>query len=156
MQVITQHLTQEAFVPFGQVFTAPEAPGRVDMVLDNRRAHAQPTMILVNVPPSDLPLTASLMERHLHSSQAFVPMDVSRYLVIVAPHKPDGGPDIARVQAFIAASYQGVNYNPNTWHHGVTVLDRPGRFAVFMWNDGSDQDTEFLDVRETFDIHELA
>ena len=40
----------------------------------------------------------------------------------------------------------GMAYRPNTWHHGLTVLDRPGRFAVFMWRDGGKGDEEFVPV----------
>jgi ureidoglycolate lyase len=32
----------------------------------------------------------------------------------------------------IAGPGQGITYRMNTWHHGFTVLDRPGRFAMFM------------------------
>jgi ureidoglycolate lyase len=34
----------------------------------------------------------------------------------------------------------------NTWHHGLTLLDKPGRMAVFMWRDGGKLDEEFVDV----------
>ena len=37
-------------------------------------------------------------------------------------------------------------YRPDTWHHGLTVLDRPGRFAIFMWRDGTKGDEEFVPV----------
>jgi len=50
------------------------------------------------------------------------------------------------VRAFIATGKQGVTYKPNTWHHGLTVLDKPGRFAVFMWRDGTKGDEEFVPV----------
>ena len=46
---------------------------------------------------------------------------------------------------------QGVTYKPNTWHHGLTVLDKPGRFAVFMWRAGTTGDEEFVPV-EPFTI----
>ena len=47
--------------------------------------------------------------------------------------------------AWISTGAQGVTYRPNTWHHGLTTLDRPGRFAVFMWLAGT-QDEEFVPV----------
>ena len=46
----------------------------------------------------------------------------------------------------IATGRQGVTYRPDTWHHGLTVLDRPGRFAVFLWRDGGKGDEEFVPV----------
>jgi ureidoglycolate lyase len=35
---------------------------------------------------SSLPLAARQMERHEFSSQSFVPIEVGRWLVVVAPH----------------------------------------------------------------------
>ena len=59
-----------------------------------------------------------------------------------SPHAAAGGPDASGMKAFIATGKQGVTYRPDTWHHGLTVLDRPGRFAVFMWRDGGKGDDE--------------
>jgi ureidoglycolate lyase len=87
-----------------------------------------------------------MLERHEFSSQTFVPIDVARWLVVVAPHAVGGGPDVSALRAFIATGRQGVTYKANTWHHGLTVLDRPGRFAVFMWRDGGKGDEEFVAV----------
>ncbi len=100
----------------------------------------------------DRPLRSDYMERHEFSSQTFVPLDVERWLIVVAPHASAGGPDVTGMKAFIATGRQGVTYRPNTWHHGLTVLDRPGRFAVFMWLDGGKGDEEFVPV-PPFTIH---
>jgi ureidoglycolate lyase len=75
-----------------------------------------------------------------------MPLDVARWLIVVAPHAKNGGPDVAQVRAFIATGKQGVTYKPNTWHHGLTTLDRPGRFAAFMFRDGGEGDEEFVPV----------
>ena len=152
MEIVPQPLTADAFAPFGQVFATLDAPGRVDDLarLENRRADAAVMLSTVHVPPTALPLNATVMERHRFSSQTFVPMDVARYLIIVAPPAAGGGPDLAGVRAFVAGAGQGISYNADTWHHGMTVLDRPGHFAIFMWNDGSDGDTEFLTLPEPF------
>ena len=76
-----------------------------------------------------LPLEVKLLERHEFSSQTFVPLDVGRWLVVVCPHAPLGGPEVAHGRALIAGPDQGISYRMNTWHHGFTVLDWPGRFA---------------------------
>ena len=94
----------------------------------------------------DRPLRSDYLERHQFSSQTFVPLDVERWLIVVAPHAVAGGPDASGMKAFIATGKQGVTYRPDTWHHGLTVLDRPGRFAVFMWRDGGKGDEEFVPV----------
>jgi ureidoglycolate lyase len=64
----------------------------------------------------------------------------------VCPHAAGGGPDMARAQAFLAGPDQGVTYRMNTWHHGLTVFDRPARLAVFMWRDGTSADEEFVPI----------
>jgi ureidoglycolate lyase len=149
MEIVPQPLTKEAFAPFGDVIDVPNEPGRTyyESALGNLRPAAHPSLSLsLKAETPDRPLKAELLERHEFSSQTFVPIDVARWLIVVAPHAAAGGPDLADVKAFIATGKQGVTYKPNTWHHGLTVLDRPGRFAVFMWRDGGKGDEEFVPV----------
>jgi len=147
--VIARPLTAEAFALFGDVLVTPSEAGRsyFEGSLGNARALARPSLSMVNRTDwTSLPLDAKLMERHEFSSQTFVPMEAGPWLIVVCPHAPAGGPDMSRLQAFIARPHQGVTYRMNTWHHGLTVLDRPARFAVFMWRDGSKSDEEFVPV----------
>lgn len=148
MRLILEPLTAEAFAPFGEVLAAPADPGRVyiETALANRRAHATPSLSFSTKSPASLPLISSTMERHLHSSQSFVPMDAGRWLVLVAPHGADGGPDMAAARAFLARPDQGVTYGANVWHHPSTVFDQVARFAIFMWKDGTTEDDEFVQV----------
>lgn len=144
-------LSAEAFAPFGDAFRAPAGPDRLyhSEVLANLRGdRARADFSLARVPLSALPLQATVMERHRFSSQTFVPMAPARFLVLVAPHAASGGPDMANARAFIAAPGQGVTYRADTWHHGLTLLEGDTAFAVFMWNDGTDDDTEFLTLAE--------
>jgi ureidoglycolate lyase len=149
MEIVAEPLTAEAFAPFGDVIAVPDVPGRTyhEEALGNLRPAARPSLSVSLRPETpDRPLRAELLERHEFSSQTFMPLDVGRWLVVVAPHAAGGGPDRAAVKAFVATGRQGVTYRPNTWHHGLTVLDRPGRFAVFMWRDGGPGDEEFVPV----------
>ena len=154
MRLILEPLTAEAFAPFGEVLAAPAAPGRdyIDAALENRRAQAKPSLSVSTKAPTAQPLASTTMERHLHSSQSFVPMEAGRWLVLVAPHGADGGPDMARARAFLARPDQGVTYGADVWHHPSTVFDRTARFAVFMWKDGSPADDEFVEVPR-FEVH---
>jgi ureidoglycolate lyase len=92
------------------------------------------------------------MERHLHSSQSFIPIEAGRWLVLVAPHGADGGPDMTRARAFLARPDQGVTYGADVWHHPSTVFDRIARFAIVMWKDGTSADDEFVEV-PPFELH---
>ena len=149
MKISAVPLTAAAFTPFGQVIERPVDFGRVYFsdALANGRAVAKASLTLSKARPLEAAaLTAAKMEGHEFSSQSFVPIDVSRYLVIVAPHAAGGGPDGARLHAFVARGYQGVTYGMNIWHHPLCVLDRPGQFAVFMWLDGGRGDEEIVDL----------
>ena len=153
MEIVPQPLTKEAFAPFGEVIDVPTAAGRVyyDEALGNLRPHATASLSMaLREPTPDRPLKSETMERHEFSSQSFVPVDVGRWLIVVAPHAAQGGPDMAGARAFVANGQQGVTYKPDTWHHGLTTLDRPGSFAVFMWKAGT-QDEEFVPV-EPFSV----
>lgn len=149
MELIVQELTLAAFAPYGEVIRIPDAPGReyFESGFANARSSAWPSLSTVlKMPVDGLPLEANLLERHEFSSQTFVPIDVSRWLIVVCPHAERGGPDVERAVAFFAGPGQGVTYAMNTWHHGLTVLDRPARFAVFMWRDATSADEEFVPV----------
>ena len=152
MTLQPQPLTAEAFAPFGDVFSRLEQPGRVytEAALGNSRPQAWPSLSVAHKAPlatAPLQLLQVLeLERHAHSSQSFVPLEAGRWLVVVAPHAAAGGPDGSQARAFIASAHQGVTYRANTWHHGLTVLDQPAHFAIFMWRDGTADDEEFAPV----------
>ena len=142
-------VTSEAFAPFGELL-APRAPGegtlQLDEELHNGRASARPRLSMATVEPRALPLTAAKMERHVHSSQAFVPMDCASYLVMVAPRDGDGRPDLSRLRAFRVPGDTGINYRAAVWHHPLSPLERTGRFAALTFIDGTAEDEEWADL----------
>ncbi|NQW09158.1 MAG: ureidoglycolate lyase [Alphaproteobacteria bacterium] len=155
MHLSAESLTVDSFAPFGQVLTLPSGQGRVDYshAPENRRP-AQATLCFRTslTEPTELPFRAIQMERHRYSSQAFLPVDVARYLVLVAPHGDGGGPDMRRARLFHVDGRTGINYAPDVWHHPMTVLDRPAIFATVMFVDGGPDDEEFVDLPEPVTI----
>ncbi|MBR0650193.1 Ureidoglycolate hydrolase [Roseomonas terrae] len=149
-------LTAEAFAPFGDVVEPPAAGERLSLAgsLQGLDGAVQPRLSFNNAAPWSLPLTATKMERHNRTSQCFVPMDVSRWVVMVAPDK-GGRPDPAKLRAFLVRGDQAVNYRLGTWHHPLRPLDQPGRFAVLMWTTGDRaNDEEWSDLPEEIAIEE--
>lgn len=149
MELTATPLTAAGFAPFGDVFAVPASPGRhyAEAALGNARAGAWPSLsVALRDPAPPGPIIARVMERHAFSSQSFVPMAPGRFLVLVAPHAATGGPDMAQARAFVAGPGQGVTYGADVWHHGMTVLDAPLAFGVFMWRDGTAGDEEFVDI----------
>jgi ureidoglycolate lyase len=150
-------ISAEAFAPFGLLLRAPAVGGpRLDLIddLQNTRSTAKPRLSLGMARPRGLPLTATQMERHVHSSQTFIPQDCSSYFVMVAPHGADGAPDVAGIRAFRVPGDVGVHYFADIWHHPLTTLERPGSFVVLTFVDGGPGDEQFVDLPETVEVGE--
>ena len=106
----------------------------VSATLDNNRESAKANVCLFRCSPRDLPFSIKLLERHLYSTQMFIPMTADkRYLVIVAqggdkpgnhfPHNHNSQQDLSTLKAFVASKSQGITYYPGTWHHPMIALD---------------------------------
>ena len=138
----------EAFAPFGQLL--PPAPpgkgGRQELIeeLQNARTSARPRLSIATTGPKVLPLTAVQMERHVHSSQAFAPLDCASYLVLVAPQRADELPDTSQIRAFRVPGDTGINYKADTWHYPLSPLERIARFATLTFVEGTAGDEQFV------------
>lgn len=86
--------------------------------------------IFRNIKKTELPLEIHMLERHPNGSQAFIPMQGQKFLIVVAPALDEQTPNIQRVHAFISDGYQGVNYRAGTWHHPLLTFEAPSDFAV--------------------------
>ncbi|MBS9715673.1 ureidoglycolate lyase [Pseudohalocynthiibacter aestuariivivens] len=132
----TERLTQKAFAKFGDVL---DASGEADIVINQGncgRYHDRAQLDILNgragisvfkANPRSLPHLLDVVERHPEGSQAFLPMSLDPFLVIVAP---DEGDKPGTPRAFITAPGQGVNIHRNIWHGVLTPLSEPGLFAV--------------------------
>ena len=152
-------VTEAAFAPFGQLLRQP-LPGapRLELIeaLQNLRPSTLPRFTLATVTPKSLPLTAVEMERHVHSSQIFMPIDCDSYLVLVAAHGADDLPDMATLRAFRVPGDVGINYAADTWHHPLSALGRDARFVVLTFIDGTETDEQFVPLPEPVVLREPA
>jgi ureidoglycolate lyase len=158
LAVIAEPLSSAAFSRFGEVV---EHAGRErrrmlpDATTCAKESSAARLWVSLFAEPARLPLTISTLERHRFSPQTFIPLEVSRYLVTVAPSDASGRPILSEVRAFIVGAGRGVVYRRGVWHSGMTVLDRPGRFAVLFWSTGdASTDDEFLELNAPFEVAE--
>ena len=137
-RVTPRPLTAEAFAPYGEVISAREGVEKYPINYGattrfNALAHVDastdggaPIISLLRSTP--LPaLELKIMERHPVGSQAFMPLNGRPYLVAVAPA---GELDPAKIEVFLAAGDQGVNYAAGTWHHYSLALGAESDFLV--------------------------
>ncbi|MFW5654022.1 MAG: ureidoglycolate lyase [Roseicyclus sp.] len=134
-----------ALAPFGRFVSSPDEAGTrlfYSDCLHDRPEAAAPVLHTNCVPETRLPLVCEQVERHPLAAQCFLPLDVSRYLVLVMPSDADGAPVTEAAMAMIVPGDRGVIFNRNVWHMGASVLDRTGHFAVLMWRGGRKPDDE--------------
>ena len=146
MPITLKPLDAASFAPFGQVISRPARVGdraSYEAGLSSRRPQATIRLWVNHVQPATPPLVATKLERHRYSSQTFLPLSVSRYVVITAPSLASEAPDVDGIVGFIAEDAQGITYSANVWHHPICALDEPASFAVLMWKDDSPSDEEW-------------
>lgn len=137
MEIIALPLTREAFAPFGDVLDTAGDPDKIinrgmcgryhDRAELDFGPEGRAGISLFKAIPREMPYVCDLLERHPEGSQAFIPMSMDPFLIIVAPD--DGGRPGAPV-AFISEAGQGINFHRGTWHGVLTPLHAPGLFAV--------------------------
>ena len=74
-----------------------------------------------------------MMEKHPLSSQTFIPMNETTFLVFVAPQGKK--PNINKIKSFIIPKQTGINYKQGIWHFPLIstknmnflVIDRKGK-----------------------------
>ena len=130
--IVIQPLTAEAFAPYGDVLNCAGDPDKLINAGLCGRFHdrakidvgdGRAGISLFRSELRQLPYTLDLVERHPDGSQAFIPMSMDPFLVIVAD--ADLTP-----RAFITAPGEAINFHRGTWHGVLTPLSGPGLFAV--------------------------
>lgn len=153
--ICLEAISAEAFSAYGDLLVAP-APGaprvELEQELVNLRSRARPRLALATIAPARLPLRVVQMERHVYSSQAFVPLSGSTYLVLVAVNGSDDQPDLSTLRAFRVPTHMGINYRARVWHHPMVAIDAAVCFAVWMFADGTSDDEQFVQLSEPLTI----
>ena len=156
-EIKAEELTQEGFAQFGDVIRRDSGASvaindgdvlrhhdlaKVDVTAEGGR----PVISIFQVmKPATLPFRLRLMERHLLSSQAFVPLAGSTYLVAVAPPGPQPGTDAVR--CFAARDGTGINLHPGVWHHPLIALEASD-FLVIDRGTTFDEDCETMSLSD--------
>lgn len=132
-------LTRAGFAPFGDVI---ESEGRAAHSINAGTARrfdnlaevdvgasgGRPLISLCRAEPVGTPLRLRLLEHHPLSSQAFIPLSATPFLIVVAPA---GDPlRLEALRAFRSNGRQGINYRRGTWHHPLLALGRTSEFLI--------------------------
>jgi len=155
--LIAEPLSAAAFAAYGDVIERGHYPGgrtinsgtarRLDDLahIEGATPGAHMGISLICAEPRALPFRLQCLERHVRGSQAFVPLDAGRWVVVVGRNGPAFR--VEDVRAFVASAGQGINYARGTWHHPLLAIDRAAEFVVVdrIADDGC-EDCETSDV----------
>lgn len=143
-------LNQDEFAAFGDVIEHRGDSRRHPLTIDHCGAHDDMRygcwVSKLETAVSDSALITKF-ERHPYSDQAFIPLGNVKFLVVVCPDLPDGGPDTAHAKAFLAGPGQGVIYRRNAWHAPLAALSAPAEFFVTMGVTDKASNDEFFDLQ---------
>jgi ureidoglycolate lyase len=117
-------ITKENFAKYGDVITTKDIKPleindgyakRFDGIanLDTSIDGGETTICIFSALKRSFPMKIDMMEKHPLGSQAFIPMQETTFLVLVAPK--GGKPNIDEIESFIVPPHIGVNYNPGRW-----------------------------------------
>ena len=119
-------LNRKGFAPFGDVIEVDERDSfpinnsmadrfhglaDVQLVGDDARA----IISVVSSRQYQMPRKVDHMEHHPFGSQAFIPLNSSPFIVVVAAAGAE--PGIGDLHAFVTNGRQGINYHKEIWHH---------------------------------------
>ena len=148
-------LTRERFAPFGDVIDA--GPGSPDAMNEARferfvdLCHVDvdsDAPVAVSIArcraPTGLPLRIDKLERHPLGSQAFVPLQPGRMVIVVAP--PVETFEATDLRAFVTTARQGFNYRRGTWHMPLISFEVGDEYLVIdRGGDETNCEERFLD-----------
>ena len=137
--VTAEHLTAEAFAPFGTVL-GPEGHERLPIELYGGTVDAFAIPIEADEPFQFLfnrlryrGMRIQFLERHMHLTQAFMPLDGLPFVQVVAPAdapEEDGLPALDTVRAFIVPGGRGVQIGRGVWHEPPFPLQAEQQLIV--------------------------
>lgn len=136
LQVAVEPLTPDSFAPFGEVIgpSTSEPDFLVDWVRGRRLAYDTDSATdLLFMEYCSVPLECELVERHFAVTQAFIPLDgTPSVMVVAAPGGPAEVPVPVAFRAFAVPGSSGIMLWRGTWH-AVTrypLRSAGGKFAL--------------------------
>jgi ureidoglycolate lyase len=152
MALATTWITPEAYREYGDLLSAdrediasrPANQGTAQrrngqIAVDQDRSSARANFASFRCAPrTEWPMPLLLLEKHPRSTQAFIPMNASRYVAVVALGGDE--PDLRTLRAFVVPGSAAISYRPGVWHHPMIALDQVTDFACLVWEDGTPED----------------
>ncbi len=158
-KIQSQPITSEKFKPYGQVIAAEgeysltnqNTGKKWNNLVDLDMFYNNGIINLGILKTKNIELTFDFMERHIFTSQIFIPLDGKRSLVAVAPEN-DEGPEPDLVEVFSLKGNQGVSFNRKVWHHTLFPLDGETEYILMMRGGFKGKDVEIVRFKNNIEF----
>ena len=74
------------------------------------------------------PLKINMLENHPLSSQAFIPLQKTNFIAVVAPISSE--PDIDSIETFLISPEEGINFKPQVWHFPLIATENSNYLTI--------------------------
>ena len=139
MNLQINKISRENFSKYGQLITTQNLDSKdineettksfYDLV--NIEIYGEDKECRVNIFKSTkriFPLEINMLENHPLSSQAFIPLQHTKFIVVVAPVA--NTPDINLIEAFYVSSEEGINFKPKVWHFPLIATENSNFLTI--------------------------
>ncbi len=147
-----KQLTPDSFAKYGQVIGLPAEPADKNKI--QRWADVSAPDFQGGRPVIDLlysnqrPLKVEKLERHRNSTQTFIPLSQSPFLVVVGEAKiAEAGKndfDPSQLEAFISNGRQGITLAAGIWHGSPLPIGNSIEFSVLHRSPDVDLDIQLI------------
>jgi ureidoglycolate hydrolase len=127
--------------PAGGILVIP-AVGKVDV------ENGEPELNFIKV--IHRPFICKVMERHLLTSQSFVPLRGCCGLMVLAPASEGPLPDLSKVVAVIFDGSEGININRGTWHTAPFAISNESNYIMAGRKGTLKNDLHLVDLEKEF------
>ena len=132
MNLIIKEINKENFLKYGQLITTKNIKGEnvndntsksfydlvdIEILGENRECRIN----IFKAKKRFFPLRIEMLENHPFSSQAFMPLKDTIFIVVVAPISKV--PDLNKLEAFKVPAKEGVNFKPKIWHFPLIATE---------------------------------
>lgn len=142
-----------ALAPYATVLNSIDGKARVfPEVMERDDVPGAHAFTILCPKPVEGSVRVAALERHPHSTQSFVPIKAGRWLILVAPKRIDGAPDMDKALALVAGPEDAICIGRDVWHAGLTVLDQPAQFGMIMWKAEDADDGVLWELDEAVEV----
>lgn len=89
-------------------------------------------IILVRMAPRPFPIGCSLIERHFHHTQVYLPFNGKPFVMLLGEPTEEDLPNYATLRAFLFDDSAGIILHQNVWHDFPYALADDTQFAVVL------------------------